>query len=229
MKQLNQKTPLVFRLAIVLLCCLLVSSHLLSGLYARYTSTASATSVVRVAKFDQNIQSGGSEYSKLAVNIKKGTIFAVIDSFVVENTGDVTFEYALKLKLSEKTGSESYDAPSLPSHMSFQAPVRANGVRLSHIRMTSDNTRGEIVTMDFAAVCGGKTYTAGKIYYAYSDNGVDYTWVESNSAEMNGVLKPSAKRYYKIVYFLDWSENIAAFTSFTPASVLYSITCDQVD
>ena len=52
MQKVTQKTPLVFYAGMVLLCLVLFSAHLTSGLYARYTSTSSAGDNARVAKFD---------------------------------------------------------------------------------------------------------------------------------------------------------------------------------
>ena len=52
MAKSNQKTPVVFRLGIILLCCMLFSTYLMGNLYARYTTTASGSDSARVAKFD---------------------------------------------------------------------------------------------------------------------------------------------------------------------------------
>ena len=52
MKKATKKTPFVFYAGMVLLCLVLFSAHLTSGLYARYTSTATSSDSARVAKFD---------------------------------------------------------------------------------------------------------------------------------------------------------------------------------
>lgn len=52
MRQHNKKTPTVFYVGVMLLCAFLVTSHMMSGLYARYTSAASNDSSARVAKFE---------------------------------------------------------------------------------------------------------------------------------------------------------------------------------
>ncbi|MBR5520076.1 MAG: hypothetical protein IKU55_05105 [Clostridia bacterium] len=52
MKQVNMKTPLVFRVAVLLLCLLLISSYMLGGrLYARYITTDYSSDSARVASF----------------------------------------------------------------------------------------------------------------------------------------------------------------------------------
>ena len=52
MKKTTKKTPFVFYAGMVLLCLVLFSAHLTSGLYARYTSTATSGDSARVARFD---------------------------------------------------------------------------------------------------------------------------------------------------------------------------------
>lgn len=52
MKKATKKTPFVFYAGMVLLCLVLFSAHLTSGLYARYTSTATSSDSARVARFD---------------------------------------------------------------------------------------------------------------------------------------------------------------------------------
>lgn len=53
MRQQNSiKTPIVFRIALLLLCTMLFSFYLIGGLYARYTSSASGADSARVARFE---------------------------------------------------------------------------------------------------------------------------------------------------------------------------------
>ena len=52
MRQQNRKTPIVFRLGVALLCALFITSHMMSGLYARYSTTATGSASASVAKFD---------------------------------------------------------------------------------------------------------------------------------------------------------------------------------
>jgi len=52
MKKSNKKTPIVFYVGILLACLTLVSIHMTSGLYARYTTSASGQDSARVARFE---------------------------------------------------------------------------------------------------------------------------------------------------------------------------------
>ena len=56
MTKSNRKTPLVFRIGLALVCALLVSTYMMSGMYARYCTTASGDDSARIAKFsvDEN-------------------------------------------------------------------------------------------------------------------------------------------------------------------------------
>ncbi len=49
MKQVNQKVPAVFYAGLVLLCVTLITWHFTSGLYARYSTSASGSDRARVA------------------------------------------------------------------------------------------------------------------------------------------------------------------------------------
>lgn len=52
MKQSNIKTPLVFRIGLVLLCAIMFSCYMMSGLYARYSTAVTGSAAATVAKFD---------------------------------------------------------------------------------------------------------------------------------------------------------------------------------
>ena len=67
MTKSNRKTPLVFRIGLALVCALLVSTYMMSGMYARYCTTASGDDSARIAKFsvDENDQ-----WDSVDVNVK---------------------------------------------------------------------------------------------------------------------------------------------------------------
>ena len=52
MKQLNMKTPAVFKAAMILLCALVVTTYMISGLYARYTTSRDGADGAIVARFE---------------------------------------------------------------------------------------------------------------------------------------------------------------------------------
>lgn len=78
----------------VLLCLTLFSIHLTSGLYAKYTATATGSDSARVAKFEITT----TDDSK-AISVTTGA--ANNDSeytFTIENQSEVAVEYTLSLK-----------------------------------------------------------------------------------------------------------------------------------
>ena len=103
MQKVTQKTPLVFYAGMVLLCLVLFSAHLTSGLYARYTSTSSAGDNARVAKFD--ISSANTNTADVDFNIKLDFFDPQMQTdyieFVVSSSSEVTVSYDVILILPE--------------------------------------------------------------------------------------------------------------------------------
>ena len=96
-KQNKRKTPLVFRVSLVLVCALLCTMHLTGGLYARYVASASASDDARVATFkvnetvkfkDEAITLGTYD---LNVSINPGE--SLIYTFSVKNESEVSVRY----------------------------------------------------------------------------------------------------------------------------------------
>ncbi len=84
MKKLNRKTPIVFYVGVMLLCLVMFSFNLTSGLYARYATEDMASDRARVAKFVFDVKkSGTSEFIDIS-NIQKPGDNAVYD-FIVSN------------------------------------------------------------------------------------------------------------------------------------------------
>ena len=92
MKQLNIRAPFVFRLGVALLCLMLVTFSMVSGLYARYSSTATGEAGASVAKFD--VQVTGDD-TGVAVDVSQATdnVYAI----TITNNSDVTVRYTLSV------------------------------------------------------------------------------------------------------------------------------------
>lgn len=102
MRKVTQKTPFVFYAGMVLLCLVLFSAHLTSGLYARYTSTSSAGDNARVAKFDV---SSAKNTADVDFNINLDFFDPQLQTdyikFVVSSSSEVTVSYDVLLILPE--------------------------------------------------------------------------------------------------------------------------------
>lgn len=102
MHNMTKKTPLFFYIAIILLYLVLFSTHLTSGLYARYTSASSAKDSARVAKFD--VTSKGENGIALNINLDFFDPAKQHDSieFEVMSSSEVAVEYDVVLVLPEE-------------------------------------------------------------------------------------------------------------------------------
>lgn len=84
--------------AAVLLCLTLVSIHLTSGLYARYSTSASGSDSARVAKFDVAVSIESAEGGVTLSNENKSGSYTI----VVENNSEVAIEYSLALSFTDR-------------------------------------------------------------------------------------------------------------------------------
>ncbi len=97
-KKRHAKVNIFMCAAAVLLCATLFSTHLVGGLYAKYTTTATSTNDARVAKFSitQSFLKDGSELSDIIkAEIKPGSTQSV--HLKIENNSEVAVEYTIKL------------------------------------------------------------------------------------------------------------------------------------
>lgn len=98
MRQQNIKAPIAFRLGLILLCLLLVTVYMMSGIYAKYSSTEQASSSARVAmfKFTDNLDTQSTTLLSDATNMHPGCQYPLTIS--IENKGEVTFTYMVKIE-----------------------------------------------------------------------------------------------------------------------------------
>ena len=93
----NRKVNIPMCAALILLCLVLVSSHLTSGLYARYTSSSTGSDSARVAKFA--VETSGADEN---ISVKTGTSDPDTTSYTItiENKSEVAVSYQLTPVLS---------------------------------------------------------------------------------------------------------------------------------
>ena len=95
MKQSNIKTPFVFRIGVALLCAILITSHMMGGLYARYHSSVTGNAAGSVAKFSVSCSSSDDNKTE---TLEIGSEETVTYSFTVTNTSDVTIQYTVVIE-----------------------------------------------------------------------------------------------------------------------------------
>ena len=109
----NNKAPLIspMHIALLLLCAVLLSSYALSGLYARYASTASGGDSARVAKFSFT-ENSASQTQIVSASLVPGGTEAI--TIKVENTGEVALRYVVSVKNQTNNIPLEYYIPSEP-------------------------------------------------------------------------------------------------------------------
>ena len=93
MKKTNRRPPIIFCIGIILACLTLVSVHMTSGLYAKYTLTVSESDSARVAKFDLSAED--DFIVDMPISMKPGD--SVEYSFDFANNGETTLKYTVKM------------------------------------------------------------------------------------------------------------------------------------
>ena len=142
MKQSNIKTPLVFCIGVALLCAMLITSHMMGGLYARYHSSGTGSATASVAKFSVSCSSDSDTTKTLEI----GSEETVTYSFTVTNTSDVTIQYTIVIEnlpqgvnVSGNSGTFTLKYGASQSHtLTFQATDAATEVTEQKVSIKID-------------------------------------------------------------------------------------------
>lgn len=211
MKQLNIKTPLVFSIVVTLLSALLITSHMVSGLYAKYSTTASGSSSARVAKISYHIYGQSSNHSVANTSTNEGAVFAVEESFTITNDGDVAFDYVLDLILKD---AEDRDIAGY----TLLVPD-SDGASLTEVHVLNSNGS---ITEEYVPT--------GQFFCRRLENG-EWTDLSSNAATIRGTLLIGESHTYRIRYYIDMSDHSGDDTDVAfghAANLNYTITCTQI-
>ena len=92
----NRKFNIPMCVALVLLLLTLVTTHLTSGLYARYTAAATHTASARVAKFQVDTTPGLTD---VTVDVAQDSTGAY--TFTVTNNSEVAVRYSVIVKMKQ--------------------------------------------------------------------------------------------------------------------------------
>ena len=225
MEQKNIKTPNVFKISLVLLIAVMLSFHLISGLYARYSSTATGSVSARVAKIDIEMSGTSIDYSfdeNNTFDANTGAVYATVVEFSVTNRGEVTYEYQLDLRLSDGTSYETatqdaYITLASPRNLTIIECLEGNNVRT---RKNASELTNSI-----------SKFAAGNAYFAVSTDKSSYTWApatvknDGTAVCESKLLAVGETHYYKVIYFIQMKPE----TSFKKMQLFYSATCQQID
>lgn len=144
MRKSNIKTPLVLRVGVALLCALLITSHMMGGLYARYYSGFTGNATANVAAFSVSCSSSDDNTTK---TLEIGSEETVTYSFTVTNTSDVTIQYTILIEnlpqgvnvISGNSGTFILKHGASQSHtLTFQATDAATEVTEQKVSIKID-------------------------------------------------------------------------------------------
>ena len=223
----NKKTPIVFRIALALLCVMLLTSYMISGVYSRFSTTAVVSNTATIAKID--IQTLGSskvytEFDGLEFVGNSQDVYAVIEEFTVTNIGDVSYNYVLNLRLSS---TANYNSAVADRYITLAAPESLSSVKyISGVHTVNSVSASTLV--------GKSTFDAGAAYYAVStDNKATYTWNKISVSNDNyktitfptRTLAYNGEHHFKVVYFIKMSTS----AQLKEMTLSYSARCEQID
>lgn len=131
--------PLIFRIALIVLCMTAFSTSMLSGLYARYTAKNNGEDSARVAKFDVTAKWSEDVTVDASLGQTNGEY-----KFTVTNNSEVAITYDLVLTF--EGGIPAYLQASLPGK---EASVSGNTITFSKVASLAPSTTGTQHTLTF--------------------------------------------------------------------------------
>lgn len=142
-----------YHAAVLLLSLVLLTSHFVTGLYARYLTTGNTTSTARVAKIRYTVVNGAdapftyffdlSEYTDSGGTIEANTWYCYYYRFSVRNhsgtgTSEVAFRYTVTLRLGQTEDIMSFAAQPGAIPLYTTAPSFTSGT------VSSENSQSTI-------------------------------------------------------------------------------------
>lgn len=118
---------LMMRIAAVLLCLVMVSVHLMSGMYAKYTTNGSGTDDARVAKFDVEINGSAD----VTVDCKTGDNGTY--EITVNNKSEVAVSYTISVTTAVAKDSLNFDKSAVTAELDTDKgalPVSGSGTHI---------------------------------------------------------------------------------------------------
>ena len=98
MKKFNKKSPILTYIGLFLLAAVLISSYMVSGLYAKFISTSSGSDSARVAKFDVSSNIDSQEVN-IELNFYDADKLTDSFKFYVTSNSEVSLTYDVVVTL----------------------------------------------------------------------------------------------------------------------------------
>lgn len=139
---MKAKANPVLILAMVLLCLVMITTHMTAGLYARYTSSGSGEDSARVAKFE--VTQSGTLTENMALSVKPGDESdqkpgQEAGNIEVTNNSEVAVAYTIHIKIATNNLKDlKLFVPSQENtptrDMTFTGNISPNSTRTFEIR-----------------------------------------------------------------------------------------------
>lgn len=101
MDKLNKKSPILLYIGLFLVAAVLISAYMVSGLYARYTTTAEGSDSARVARFDVSNNIDDSLAADIKLNFFDPEALSDQFKFTVESKSEVSLIYDVVVTLPD--------------------------------------------------------------------------------------------------------------------------------
>ena len=225
MTKSNSKTPLVFRIGLALLCAMILSTHLMGNLYARYSTTAVGSDRARVAKFAGGTVTLDSD----ALNNQM-----ISGNQIIIWSGNNDAYHALIA-----TFTLTFDACEVTREYSFSASCKDTATKCTFVCPSASNffkLDGENYTaVDISKIDSSLTEVEQeKVYYRIGSSG---SWTSGKLSDNKLTISdPSftisaekeAQQTIQILFFVNAAHS--ATTDFSDTlSFDYALNCSQVD
>lgn len=154
----SRSGTVMLAVALSLLCFVLISTYMMSGLYARYTSSGSGDDTARVAKFDVSYAWEGEVDIKVQNSLEGSYTFSVTNNsevavrYSLYLNFDTAFPEYLTVKVDDTDGTFSADRKTVTFENVGDIAVAASG-KTHVLKFTVSNVN------DFTSAADGKSYS----------------------------------------------------------------------
>lgn len=222
MRQPNRKAPLIFRVGLVLLCAMLITTNMMGGLYARYSTTVIGSATARVAKF-----SGGTVTCDRSFNIDLTKVTNLSNCFSADDSSHIRYfaidvDFSVKFDEAEVARKFILELIIVPyetidgGNTSFECP---------------ENTTCKL-NIDASEAINTANYIKDTLYYSVP-NDTEVMVKEDGSLQLTGYVPIGAPEYnFEVTYFIPISYSDSSSLEEIKAEsdiIAYNFICEQVD
>ena len=138
-----QAGEIVTRVALLLLCLVMVSAYFTGGLLARYSSTAQSSDTARVAKFDVNV-TGTPQNVEINASVSSSGVYHI----TITNQSEVAVQYTLSVS----------DISAVHATFDQSSGTLAPGANSASHTLTFEVTDWDSITKDMSGAEGSVTF-----------------------------------------------------------------------